>query len=361
MWFSKNDITHYPTITLNDLHGYVLPHAGTKFTGNIIGHTLRFRPSKKIKNIIIFYYPSSEFPNINGYYHEYYVLWKSIEYVIYNYWKSNDIIKFIGYNVRDDTYELKNNLKNTIIVISADFSHYLPFKKSILIENAIANSIMFKCHQNEYIQHLDDIRTFKFVNQTISPHLVFQWIGRTRSPGKKAVGYSSFLIRDPPNPIINHPDGIFVTVFDQKLNPRECLGQWYNNIQKWSIENEDKFVNKVIHLSKTTSRLTSGKYLKIPVSNYTITYLYHDKSYYFIRGWHGILHNAFYLPNVFLEHTFENGQWIRSDDNEWKYQQSKNFDLSETLDNLNIKANIINTSESSYQLYSTSVVHQRII
>ena len=50
MWFNKNDITFKKKISLDDLHGYVLPHAGTKHTGNIISHTLRFKPKKDFSN-----------------------------------------------------------------------------------------------------------------------------------------------------------------------------------------------------------------------------------------------------------------------------------------------------------------------
>ena len=32
----------------------LIPYAGITYTGNILAHTLRFKPTKKIKNIIIF-------------------------------------------------------------------------------------------------------------------------------------------------------------------------------------------------------------------------------------------------------------------------------------------------------------------
>mgnify|MGYP001198951000 CR=1 FL=1 len=50
----------------------------------------------------------------------------------------------------------------------------------------------------------------------------------------------------------------------------------------------------------------------IPITNYTITYLYKEKkSQNFIRGYHAILKNALFLPGVFLENTYENGKWIK--------------------------------------------------
>ena len=63
MWFDKKDLTIKPIIKVDNLHGYVLPHAGTSYTGEIISHTLRFRPTKKIKRVIILYYPSTETPD----------------------------------------------------------------------------------------------------------------------------------------------------------------------------------------------------------------------------------------------------------------------------------------------------------
>ena len=84
MWFSEEDIVLHDTINVADLHGYVLPHAGTKYTGNIISHTLRFRPTRPIDTIIILYYPSGDTPDINGHFHEYYVPWKSLELVFGN-------------------------------------------------------------------------------------------------------------------------------------------------------------------------------------------------------------------------------------------------------------------------------------
>ena len=48
MWFHKNDLLFHQSITDKSIRGYVLPHAGTKHTGKIISHTLRFKPSFKI-------------------------------------------------------------------------------------------------------------------------------------------------------------------------------------------------------------------------------------------------------------------------------------------------------------------------
>ena len=46
----------YKSIVIDDLQGYILPHAGTRYTGNILSHTLRFKPSMYFTNIYILYY-----------------------------------------------------------------------------------------------------------------------------------------------------------------------------------------------------------------------------------------------------------------------------------------------------------------
>ena len=64
--------------------------------------------------------------------------------------------------------------------------------------------------------------------------------------------------------------------------------------------------------------------------------------------------NAFYLPNVFLEHTFDNGSWIQSYDNQW--EAGNQFNLKDTFNMLSKKANISETSED-YSLYYCNELH----
>jgi len=406
MWFDKKDLTIKPIISSDDIHGYVLPHAGTSYTGEIISHTLRFRPTKKITKVIILYYPSTEIPDIdindsNGntlsYYHEYYVPWKSIDYFFS---ATSNTINYEGYNINVlsnlDINKIKQrfNILDTLIVVSSDFSHFLPFDTAIDLENKAAHSLMFRELQNSsYINSVDDIKTYRVFYKIIPNTLQLQWIGRTRSPGKGGVGYLSFLlkqIRLPEIQIHNTlPDGIFITVFDTHMNSRECMGNWYdksssnssrdsssdsisNNSNTWTLEYENDLVSKVVRLARTSSRLTGGMYLEIPVSHYTVTYLYRDTSHNFIRGYHGILHNAFYLPEVFLEHTFNNGHWITKNDTKWK--KGNIFNLSETFSQLNIKASmkLHNTFKNTklkktkkntlpnYKLYSSNVIHYQL-
>ena len=367
MWFNKTDLQHHSIITVNDLYGYVLPHAGTKYTGHIISHTLRFRPTKKIKQIIILYYPSSSTPTITinetnnelteSYFHEYYVPWKSINHIF-----NDTTIEYIGINIntlinklngKENFINLKNklNLEHTLLVVSADFSHFLPFDEAIELENKAAHSLMFRnLKSSPSIDIVDDVKTFRLLYKLLPKKCNLQWVGRNRSSGERGVGYLSFLIREKPilKPIMsiiatktNLPDGMFVTAYDTTMNTRECLGQWFNNNYKnksWNTFSEYNLVEKVIRLAKTTSRLTGGKNINIPVLYYTITYLYKDTQNEFIRGWHGILYNAFYLSDVFLENTFNNGTWITNEDTMW--QKGTQFDLTETFQKLNSKAGI---------------------
>lgn len=418
MWFNKNDLTIKPIISVDNLHGYVLPHAGTAYTGEIISHTLRFRPTKKINKIIILYYPATEMPDITddgvSYYHEYYVPWKSLEYIFNPTGTTDDtddtddtntpLITFEGYNIADlyltdlytnkfyiDTNKLKDikkscNLLDTLIVVSSDFSHFLPFNNAIELENKAAHALMFReLNNSPYIKIVDDVKTYKILYKLIPKRLQLQWIGRARSPGAEGVGYLSFLLKD--TSITSHsqlPDGMFVTAFDKKMNSRECLGEWFQNQNTWTLTTENELINKVLYLARTTSRLTGGMNLDIPVSNYTVTYLYRDTKNNFIRGYHGMLHNAFYLPEVFLENTFNNGHWINENDKEW--QSDNIFNLNETFEKLNIKAglrfntntnNTNNTkrtkkntqhninkkhkySAKQYTIYNSNVIHYKV-
>ena len=75
MWFQAKDLIKHTIIPVEELHGYVLSHAGTSVTGGILSHTLRFRPTQPIKKVVILYYPASEKPDIDDtYFHEYYIL-----------------------------------------------------------------------------------------------------------------------------------------------------------------------------------------------------------------------------------------------------------------------------------------------
>jgi len=199
-----------------------------------------------------------------------------------------------------------------------------------------------------YIDIVDDVKTFTLLYKLLPKKCQLQWVGRTRSSGESGVGYLSFLIRE--KPIIKQtmtttmtttkehlPDGMFITAYDSHMNTRECLGQWFNTKSKvWTTFIETNLIKKVIDLAKTTSRLTGGQYIDIPVLYYTITYLYKDTKNDFIRGWHGILNNAFYLSDVFLENTFNNGKWFNKQELRW--QAGNTFNLTETFKKLNIKS-----------------------
>ena len=364
MWFRKKDIkiNDKDIVYLDDLQGYVLPHDSTQYTGRIISDTLRYRPSPdiidNIETIVIIYLPSHNKPNVkNRYYHEFYVVWNALA-MVYTH------VDFIGFNVlTGNINELYNTVdESTLVVASVDFSHFLPFKQALVQENCAAHSLMHKQLKGDCMKHVDDVRTFKVLFDILGD-VNMQWIGRTRSPGLKGVGYHSYLLRGQPQPTRHKPQGFFVTAYDRKFQQRECLGNW----TRWTQEKENKLVEDVVTKGSTTSRLTGGKYLNIPVEYYTVTYLYKERNTNkaFIRGWHGILMDAFYLPDVFLENTFEDGRWITPQDDEWPEINSKQkFEMTETFNKLQNKAGSSSDKNhqkpnKNYVLYTSHVKHKK--
>jgi hypothetical protein len=372
MWFNSKDIKHLNPIAV-DLHGYVLPHAGTQFTGSIISHTLRFRPIKKFKTIVILYYPATNDPDVMDLYHEYYVPWKSLVSVF------GTEYMYKGYNIAANEYPMDYSIEDTLWVVSADFSHFMPFLEAIELENKAANSLMFKELFKTYSNIVDNLHTFKALYNIIPDEWQLQWVGRDRSPGNRAVGYLSFLLRDTARDTRHDVfiDGMFVTVYSTDMVARECQGRWFKKGNKqllnnvWSQSVEDELIKEVIELGESESRLTGGTNIVRPLRHYSVTYLYKDTKHPFIRGWHGLLHNAFYLPSVFLENTFPNGDWITASDNQWRNGSS--FKLQKTFNKLNLKAGKLNTdklknvklkngntrrlTKQPYTLYSSKVVH----
>ena len=357
-WFSSKDIKIKPVIYLNNLHGYVLPHAGTQYTGKILSHTLRFRPYKNFTNILIIYLPAKKQPNMGKYYHEYGVIYNTLQSI-----PEFNHKNFIGYNMLKP-YKLphKINKNNTLYVVSADFSHFLPLKDAIHLENCAAHSLMQRNFKTQCSTVIDDSRSFKFLYKIIPRNWILQWIGRTRSPGKEGVGYLSFLIRSPPHLKRRRPDGFFVTAYDENMRTRECLG----NTKKWSKNLEKDLLEDVLYKAGTTSRLTGGQFLNIPITNYTITYLYKDRAKKFLRGWHAILKDALYLPDVFLENTYNNGKWIKDTDQEWPIVTPRTkFKLRYTFKKLENKAKKYNNRRTrKYKtkptLFSSQVYHSKV-
>ena len=352
MWFNEDDIPTHKLIKDTRLHGYVLPHASTKYCGHIIGHTLRFVPAKKITNVIVLYYPSgTEFDVNDRFYHELYVPAMSIQYMIHKVWKLKYKIKYRAINVRDSKADIsKYQLSDTIFIISADFTHFLPLQEAINVENCAATSLSFKDFDQPCLKYIDTLKTFMYLN-SYQPLLNFDWIGRTRSAGLKGVGYLTFLIHSPLTNI-KTPHGFFVTIYDENMRARECLGKW-----SWSKAEEKSLIAVSAELAATTSRLTGGKFLYVPPSWYTITYLYETKDKHIIRGVHGILKEAFYLPTVFLEHVYDNGVWMTDDDKEWP--QGVVFDMTQTLEMLKRKSgSTIDTKE--FKLYVALYTYHKL-
>ena len=366
MWFNEKHLDLKKNIILSDLHGYVLPHAGTEYTGRIISHTLRFKPKKKFDNILIIYNPVSKTPNIqNKYYHEYFVPFKSLEYTVKHYWNISRQITFVplNINVKQDLDLLQSiDLDTTLVVVSADFSHYLPMQEALKLENCAAKSILHRSLQKnrKCIKVIDHVDNFKLLYKLIPDEWQLQWIGRSRSSGMKAVGYLSFLIREKANPVLKPPDGIFVTAYDNMMRQRECLGDWFPN-KKWTKQREQTLINKVVTKGEQTSRLTGGTHLDQPVTHISVTYLYRSTHPTFIRGWHGMLHNSFYLSDVFLENTYENGKWVSTEHNAWNVSIGHGpiqFNKSETIGKLKQKSGSDNKSDIS--LFDTHILHYKL-
>ena len=367
-WFNKSNIKILPTIKMNDINGYVLPHAGTEHSGKILSHTLRFRPTKDFKYILIIYLPSNKQPNMGYLHHEYGVIYNTLRQI-----KEFRRKIFIGHNIiSPESLPNDMNSKNTLYIVSADFSHFLPMQPAINKENCAAHTIMHRNLTSECSKIIDHRKSFDFMYKLIPSNWILQWVGRTRSMGERGVGYLSFLIREPPNLIKNIPNGFFITAYDKDMRSRECLG----NTKKWTLNLENNLLKDVIQKAKTTSRLTGGQFTNIPITNYSITYLYRTKHTKFIRGWYAILKKALYLPDVFLENTYENGKWIEPTDTKWeKNTLNTKFNLKYTFNKLkskaskymktryNINKNSANKTiknNSNYKLFETHVYHGKI-
>lgn len=349
-WFKENDILKYnfKPIAVDNLYGYILPHAGTAHSGHILAHTLRFRPTKNFTRVLIIYLPAMEQPNVGKEYHEYYVPKSALRL----YYPDNKY-EYIGFNVlQDNINDLKDgfNLNDTLVVVSADFSHFLDLQTALKTETCGAKAIMHREVGHSCRKHVDDMRSFEVLYKLLDKTKMLQWIGRTRSSGEKGVGYLSFLIRDKPNPQKRRPDGLFVSAYDRDMRSRECLGE-YN----WSRETEKALIARVLQAARTTSRLTGGRHTDVPITHYTVEYLYRDTKNKFIRGVHAIKSVALYLPSVFLENVYDNGTWIQEGDREWP--QEHQFDLTETLGQLEVKGG---QQGRNYDLYTTEVAHYKL-
>jgi hypothetical protein len=417
MWFNESDILkHFKSfslIELQDLNGYVLPHAGTEYTGQIIAHTMRFKPTKKFSKVYILFYPANSASTSTStsnekmaheMAHEYEVPYKSCLTIFEKIWKINtQSITFIPYNIVTTTLPRLSpkEYRESLVIVSADFSHFLDLQTAYQAENCAANSILhnalgsdmstsppIKC--TDIIDHRDTfVRLYSFLPSSVRP--ILQWVGRTRSPGKKGVGYLSFLLRDE-HIVANSrlPDGMFVTCYDTNMTARECLGKWFderigieehvktrgatdardltkfenkNKNKKWSKKKEQELIADVVRKGKSFSRLTGGRDTHVPIKYCTITYLYRDDTTppeRFIRGWHGLLTTAFYLPDVFLENTFDNGKWITASDNEWR--QDYNFKLDDTLASLDRKAGVSigTSSRGEKKLYTSGLRYVKL-
>ena len=148
-WFSEGDIQIEKIITLSDIKGYVLPHAGTEYTKQVLNSTLQFKPKKKFKNVYIYYLPAKKEENINingkKYYHEYYVPWMVLKYVFTKYWDLN--LKEIKFNQA----KLINDIYKNIFLDKKKISYYPRY---------ISLKKLGK-------PKIDEIKDFDFINDTL--------------------------------------------------------------------------------------------------------------------------------------------------------------------------------------------------
>ena len=102
--------------------------------------------------------------------------------------------------------------------------------------------------------------------------------------------------------------------------------------------------------------MVGGRNKEIPLTHYSISYLYKDNKNDFIRGWHGIKYNAFYLPEVILENVYDNGKWYKYNDKQWP--QIYHFNINETLNKLVNKSG--SQKDIKYDIYYNDIYHFNI-
>ena len=203
-WFHSEDLLassstrDESTVEVDDVYGYVLPHAGTKYTSDIIQHTFRFRPIniEVIERVYIYYYPANEKPDVilprgdttgnndddiirsalsasasasaSACHHELYVPFRTILHYFRQWNVNTTSITFIPVNIRRDfiarrggggktrtfrqnksripqrsvKYRATVGINHNFYIISADFSHHKPFQYAIPAENKAAHAIV---------------------------------------------------------------------------------------------------------------------------------------------------------------------------------------------------------------------------
>jgi hypothetical protein len=184
---------------------------------------------------------------------------------------------------------------------------------------------------------VDDPRTFA----VLFKHFLdfgLQWVGRTRS--SDAAGFLTFLIVE----AFEAKEGVaalFVTCYDADMRARESLGDWFGDHAVYSSAREEALLQKVLRLAETTSRLTNGKNRAVPLNYCTVNYLYRAKGAPFLRGWHTLKGDVTYLAQVFLENTFDNGEWIKDADHAGYYPSDRIFRMDRTLDRMHDPATVL--------------------
>ena len=66
MWFHAKDMRRHPRITMREMCGVALPHAGTEHCGSVLSHTLRFAPQRMPRKLMLVYEPAIKEPTAHG-------------------------------------------------------------------------------------------------------------------------------------------------------------------------------------------------------------------------------------------------------------------------------------------------------
>jgi hypothetical protein len=90
---------------------------------------------------------------------------KTLDYVCKNYWNYGNK-NFVGINLLknvDSAY--LTNLDNCLLIVSADYSHFLPMQEAIKLENCAAHALMHKYFPSHLkcIDVIDDVKSFKLM------------------------------------------------------------------------------------------------------------------------------------------------------------------------------------------------------
>ena len=369
-------MSRWERVSVNDMHGISLPHASTTVPAcaRVINHTLRFTPpNERLKQILVLYVPASidEFDALNDMenlpkawhasvlphaYHEALVPMLSIMH----HWPQTKKSEWRLVNVQRQ--RVPAHMRAAFVVVSADWTHFLPLQRALKIENAAAVALQQgKLSHPAFTGAVDAAIAFREVRRLHRARYVWQWVGRGHSDPDESrgggVGYLSFILREKPqlDYVLRNAVGFFVTAYDSAFKARECLGEY--TVSQKALQ----------QLIQDVVRKASGSHPRLQPNNpnfsnvpyITITPLYNARGK-FIRGWHAVRAcGSLYLKDVFLEHTYPNGTWISPNDQNWK--NSGAWSMQPTLSKLKNKTHSSGAAPqcNRLELFSTDSICMR--